>query len=80
MGPYGLDINSDDEICGYHMPPSGLYGKAQQMFAEQFGARESYLLVQGSSLGNMTMCLAALRPGDKVIAQRNAHKSVINGI
>jgi arginine/lysine/ornithine decarboxylase len=38
------------------------------------------MLVQGSTAGNITMALSALRPGDRVLVQRNAHKSVIAGL
>ncbi len=48
--------------------------------AEVCGAKSAYPLVNGTTSGNLGMVLASLRPGQKLIVPRNAHKSVLSGI
>ncbi len=36
--------------------------------------------MQGSTSGNIAVALSALRPGEPVLVQRNAHKSVLAGL
>lgn len=66
--------------------PSGPIKEAEAMIAEAWGTEESFLLVNGSTVGIHAAVLAcatarergAARP--KVIIQRNAHKSVIGAM
>ncbi|MFC5648867.1 aminotransferase class I/II-fold pyridoxal phosphate-dependent enzyme [Paenibacillus solisilvae] len=60
--------------------PSGVIAQAQQLAARCFGAEETFFLVGGSTSGNIAMLLAVCEPGDQIIVQRNAHKSVLNGL
>lgn len=48
--------------------------------AETCKALSAYPLVNGTTSGNLGMVLANLRPGQKLIVPRNAHKSVLSGI
>lgn len=48
--------------------------------ADTCGAKLAYPLVNGTTSGNLAMVLANVRPGQKVIVPRNAHKSVLGGI
>ena len=54
--------------------------KAQELAARSFGAEETFFLVGGSTSGNLAMILAICEPGQQIIVQRNAHKSVLNGL
>ncbi|WP_370295120.1 aminotransferase class I/II-fold pyridoxal phosphate-dependent enzyme [Rossellomorea marisflavi] len=58
----------------------GPIAEAQALLSELYGSRSSYLLVNGSTSGNMAAILATCEPGDYVLVQRNCHKSVWNGI
>ncbi|MET3576205.1 aminotransferase class I/II-fold pyridoxal phosphate-dependent enzyme [Bhargavaea ullalensis] len=60
--------------------PEGVLREAQELLAEAYGAARSFFLVNGSTAGNLAMILSVCRPGDRVIVQRNAHKSVFNGL
>ncbi|MCO7127707.1 aminotransferase class I/II-fold pyridoxal phosphate-dependent enzyme [Sporolactobacillus shoreicorticis] len=62
----------------YH--PEGILREAQQLLAAYYGARASYFLVNGSTVGNLTMVLATCDPGDIVFVQRDSHKSVFNAL
>ncbi|CAI4169364.1 Beta-eliminating lyase family protein [Alteromonas macleodii] len=55
-------------------------GKAQAAVANTFEVRHSYFVTNGSSTSNKIILQTLLREGDKVIADRNCHKSVHYGI
>ncbi len=59
---------------------SGVIADVQRGFAELYGAEASYLSVNGSSGAIIASVLAAVCPGEFVIAARISHKSVFNGI
>ena len=48
--------------------------------AEAYGVKHSLFLVNGTSVGNMAMFLAACDPGDSIIVSRSSHKSIMAGI
>lgn len=60
--------------------PSGVIDEAQRLAAASFGAEQTFFLVGGSTAGNLAMLLAVCEPDDLMIVQRNAHKSVLNGL
>lgn len=55
-------------------------GRAQAALANTFEVRQSYFVTNGSSTSNKIILQTLLREGDKVIADRNCHKSVHYGI
>lgn len=52
---------------------------AQQLAAEAWGAKRTWFLLNGASQGNHAACLALRHAGTRVVVQRNAHSSVIDG-
>ncbi|MDX1925251.1 MAG: aminotransferase class I/II-fold pyridoxal phosphate-dependent enzyme [Pirellulaceae bacterium] len=74
-----FDLNNLPDTDTLHCP-SGPIREAEQLLADAYGALRSFFMVGGSSLGNMAAVMSVARPGDKVLVQRNAHKSVIAGI
>ncbi|WP_226038394.1 aminotransferase class I/II-fold pyridoxal phosphate-dependent enzyme [Aquibacillus saliphilus] len=58
----------------------GVIAHSQHLAAEWFQTESTHFLVGGSTVGNLTMILATVQPGDKVIVQRNSHKSILNGL
>ncbi|WP_276357699.1 aminotransferase class I/II-fold pyridoxal phosphate-dependent enzyme [Cohnella caldifontis] len=60
--------------------PAGPIAEAQRLAAECFGAEETRFLVGGSTAGNLAMILGTAAPGDLLIVQRNAHRSVFHGL
>ncbi len=82
--PYGKEIGLFDttEIPGTDNlhAPEGCIFKTQQQIAEFYGAKESFLLVNGTTGGILSMIYAAFKPGDKVIIGRDAHKSIFTGM
>lgn len=60
--------------------PSGVIKEAQDLTAELYGSKESFFLVNGSTVGNLAMILSVCRPGDLLLVQRNCHKSVFHAV
>lgn len=61
--------------------PEGVILEAQQLAADCYGAEESFFLVGGSTVGNLSLLLTICNePGSVVLVQRNVHKSVIHGL
>jgi arginine decarboxylase len=60
--------------------PEGPIAEAEALMADAWGVGKSFILVQGSTSGNIAVALSALRPGESVLVARNAHKSVLAGL
>ncbi|QGQ93659.1 aminotransferase class I/II-fold pyridoxal phosphate-dependent enzyme [Paenibacillus psychroresistens] len=60
--------------------PTGVILEAEQLAADCFGAEKSFFLVNGSTVGNLAMILAACARDEILIVQRNVHKSIIHGL
>jgi arginine decarboxylase len=56
------------------------FQRAQALAAEAWGARRSWFLTNGASQGNQAACIAVRHSGHRVIVQRNAHSSTIDGL
>jgi len=74
-----LDLTELPGLDDLHQP-EGVIAEAQRLAAEAFGAEETYFLVGGSTVGNLAMVWATCRPGDKILIQRNSHKSVFHAV
>lgn len=64
---------SDNLLC-----PTGIIAKAQKDLAEILGAKKSFILTDGSSVGVLAMMFAMSKFGNKIIVPRNCHASVWN--
>lgn len=64
---------TDNLLC-----PTGIIAAAQRDIAKILGARQSFILTDGSSSGVLTMLFAAAKRGSKIIVPRNSHQSVWN--
>jgi arginine decarboxylase len=53
---------------------------AQMMAAEAWGARRSWFLMNGATQGGHAVCLTLVQYGNRVVVQRNAHSSTIDGL
>ena len=56
------------------------FQEAQALAADAWGAERTWFLLNGASQGNQAMCLAVAHMGQSLIAQRNVHSSVIDGM
>ena len=60
--------------------PTDFIADAQALAADAFGADHTFFLVGGSTIGNIGAALTLCSPGDKILVQRNMHKSVFHGL
>lgn len=74
-----IDLNNLPDTDTLHCP-DGPIAEAEELIADAWGVGRSFILVQGSTSGNIAVALSALRPGEPVLVARNAHKSVLAGL
>lgn len=73
------DMTEVTGLDDLHSPEEGIK-EAETMLSSFYQTDKSYLLVNGSTVGNLAMILGAVHAGDTVLVQRNCHKSVMNGL
>lgn len=76
---FRFDLTESEGLDDLH-DPRGVILQAQVLAAELYGADRTWFLVNGTTCGNEAMILAAVKPGEKIIAARNVHKSVLSGM
>jgi lysine decarboxylase len=74
-----LDLTEISGTDNLHKP-TGAIREAQELAASAFGARRSFFLVNGSTVGLHAAIMAMCRPGQRLIVGRDCHKAVINGM
>ncbi|WP_239583049.1 aminotransferase class I/II-fold pyridoxal phosphate-dependent enzyme [Bacillus tianshenii] len=60
--------------------PEEMIKEGQELVSDLYGSDASFFLVNGSTVGNLAMILSVCSRGDRVLVQRNCHKSVLNGL
>ncbi|MCR4567226.1 MAG: aminotransferase class I/II-fold pyridoxal phosphate-dependent enzyme [Pseudobutyrivibrio sp.] len=76
-GEYQIDMTEVDGVDDLHDPKT-IIAADQKRMAKLYGADESFILVGGSTVGNLSAIYAACNENDKILIQRNSHKSVYN--
>src|SRR3954454_14542990 len=80
----GLDALACDipqDIHGVDLGESPTpYERAERLAAEAFGAQRSWFLTNGATQGNHALCLALAPLGARIVAQRNSHTSIVDGL
>lgn len=74
-----LDLTEIPGTDNLHAP-TGAIREAQELAAAAFGARKSFFLVNGSTVGLHAAIAAICTPGQRLIVGRDCHRSVINGM
>lgn len=74
-----MDITEVDGVDNLHNP-EGIIKEAQQALSDFYGSQESYFLINGSTVGNLVMIFSSFNEGDKIIIERNCHKSIFNAV
>ncbi len=72
-----LDFTEIDGLDNLHSP-EGIIRDTMDLAKELYGAKESFLLVNGSTGGILAAVYSCCAGGKPLIAVRNAHKSVYN--
>jgi len=58
----------------------GIIKESMERYAELYGVKKTYLLINGTSGGILAAMMASVPKGKKIIMARNCHKSVFNGL
>lgn len=77
-----LNIDTTDEFdnLGTLHPATGPIKEAQELAAQAFGAEKTFFLLNGSTAGNLALAMALTKKGQKIIVNRNCHRSVLTGL
>jgi arginine decarboxylase len=81
LGDRALWLDVPQDIWGVDVGPSPTpYAEAERLAAEAHGAARTWFLTNGATQGNHALCLALAPLGTHVVAQRNSHASLIDGL
>jgi arginine decarboxylase len=81
IGVDGLAADVPQDIHGIDLGPSPTpYERAERLAAEAYGAARTFFLTNGATQGNHTLCLALAPLGTRIVAQRNSHASIVDGL
>ena len=77
---FTTDLSVSVKTLDSLMDPTGVIAEAQQMAARAFGAQRTLFATNGTSTANKVILQTLLRPGDTLLLDRNAHKSIHHGV
>ena len=77
-GPYKIDMTEVDGVDDLH-DPEAVIAEEQERLARIYGVDKSFILVGGSTVGNLAAIYSSCSENDLILIQRNSHKSVYNG-
>ena len=82
VGAQALSLDTTDEFdnLGTLHPRSGAIAEAQELAAQAFGAQKTFFLINGSTVGNIAIAMSCTKKNQKVIVNRNCHRSVHTGL
>src|ERR687889_685997 len=81
IGWQTLKLDIPQDIHGVDLGESPTpFQRAEQLAAEAYGAARTWFLTNGATQGNHALCLALAPLGAHVVAQRNSHSSVVDGL
>src|SRR5438045_2763882 len=81
LGDRALALDVPQDIWGIDLGPSPTpYERAEALAAEAYGAAQTWFLTNGATQGNHALCLALAPLGAPVVAQRNSHASLVDGL
>lgn len=76
---YRADLTEAEGLDDLHHP-SGAILEAEELAADLYGSDYCWFLVNGTTSGNEAMILSVVGPGEKILIDRNAHRSVFQGL
>jgi arginine decarboxylase len=81
LGDRALWLDIPQDIWGVDLGPSPTpYEEGERLAAEAHGAARTWFLTNGATQGNHALCLALAPLGAHVVAQRNSHASLVDGL
>lgn len=82
LGTKALKVDTTDEFdnLGTLNPATGAIAEAEILAAETFGAQRTFFLLNGSTVGNLAIAMGITKKGQKIITNRNCHRSLLTGM
>src|SRR5262244_3087643 len=77
---FDADLSVSVKMLDSLMDPTGVIAEAQTIAAKAFGARRTFFATNGTSTSNKVIFQTLLAPGEKLLLDRNCHKSVHHGV
>src|SRR5216110_1536224 len=77
---FDSDLSVSVPMLDSLMEPKGVIAEAQAMAAKAFGAKRTFFATNGTSTANKVIFQTLLAPGEKLLLDRNCHKSVHHGV
>ncbi len=77
---FDADLSVSVPMLDSLLEPRGVIAEAQAMAAKAFGARQTFFATNGTSTANKVIFQTILAPGEKLLLDRNCHKSVHHGV
>lgn len=77
--PFLIDVTEVPGVDEFHHP-EGIIKQAFDRTADIYGARHSYYLINGGTVGILAAIFAVCREGDSLIVARNCHMAVYHAI
>src|SRR3954465_10663266 len=77
---FDADLSVSVPMLDSLMEPKAVIAEAQAKAAKAFGARRTYFATNGTSTANKVIFQTLLAPGEKLLLDRNCHKSVHHGV
>lgn len=77
---FDADLSVSVPMLDSLMEPTGVIAEAQNIAAKAFGARRTFFATNGTSTANKVIFQTLMAPGEKLLLDRNCHKSVHHGV
>ncbi|UJP08146.1 MAG: aminotransferase class I/II-fold pyridoxal phosphate-dependent enzyme, partial [Nitrosomonas sp.] len=77
---FRADLSVSVPMLDSLMEPTGVIAEAQKIAAKAFGAHRTFFATNGTSTANKVIFQTLLAPGNKLLLDRNCHKSVHHGV
>lgn len=77
---FRADLSVSVPMLDSLLHPEGVIAEAQWQAAKAFGARQTFFATNGTSTSNKVIFQTLLSPGDKVLLDRNCHKSIHHAV
>ncbi|WP_036977575.1 aminotransferase class I/II-fold pyridoxal phosphate-dependent enzyme [Pseudobutyrivibrio sp. MD2005] len=77
-GCYKIDMTEVEGVDDLH-DPDGVIADEQNRLAKLYKVNKAFMLVGGSTVGNLSAIYGTLNENDLILIGRNSHKSVYNG-
>lgn len=82
IGKKALEVDTTDEFdnLGTLNPATGPIHEAEKLAAKAFSAKRTLFLLNGSTVGNLALAMGLTKKGQKIIVNRNCHRSIMTGM